>query len=192
MKNADLAEVRALLRAAVVTERRPSGPFSVLLGLWPAAPARPAAPASKLPPPRRVGLARPEAAVDAAAAAPLDGEAVAYERREAFGRRREVGTVSMLRLTAPDASSALAAGEPEAAPPRPRPILHAVEVEAPFLPEDLADQGEAEAERIYRAAGLFEAGLADLPRAGEPVHEMLEHLGRVFLAERAALLGGDD
>jgi len=171
MKNADLAEIRALLRSTAKLEPpRPPGPLSALrLLLAPQAPsARRQRPA--LPPPRRVGLRPPE---------PIEADAE-EDRRAAFGQRREIEAASPLLLGPPQLLQAPAPG--------PEPSPHAAET--PYLPEDLQEAGEADrllAERLL-AKRLHIAREPEAPAVPpEPTAGLLLHLERVFLAEQAAL-----
>lgn len=168
MKNADLADIRALLRSMAKPEpRRPQGPLSTLKLLL--APPTPVAGRQRpaLPPPRRVGLRPPE---------PIVGEAE-EDRRAAFGQRREVEPAPPLLL------GPLLLVAPA---PRQEPALHAAET--PYLPEDLQDEAERlRAERLY-AARLHAVREPEPPAVAlDPAADLLLHLERVFMAEQAAL-----
>jgi hypothetical protein len=207
MNNADLAEIRALLQASAAPERRSSRPpmFGALRSLL-APPAAEPRNRRAHAAPRRVGLTPAEVPeIDPADAQLFDppvadgstAEALASEaRRRAFGQKQDAAPELLLplRLSAPLPAATPAEAQPEPGVRRRTLLLTRVAsepapAETPYLPEDLSDHAEGDAERLYAEAGLFEPrAAADAPAAeADPERELLQHLERVFLVERAAL-----
>ena len=206
MNNADLAEIRALLQANAAPDRRSRAPlFGALRSLLPspAADARPVMPA-----PRRVGLRPAEPADVEAVEALLLDEPVAHDpiaaagleaasearKRRAFGQRQETAhdPVPILRLAAPMALLAGPEDDADVAEVLRRRSLRLAPValaaaETPFLPEDLSDTMEGDAEQIYADSGLFEPNPSTAPDAIDPERTLLLRLEQSFLAERARL-----
>ena len=212
MNNADLAEIRALLRESAPPERPPRKGLLPSLGSLLRAQPR-AASKARTPAPvaRRVGLrpAEPEAPETPVDAATEANEAAA--RRRAFGQRHdpasdttpplllldpappdpELESLSAMELILRRRARGLlrAANPPQPQPPGPLDdILEGGAHETPYHPEDLFDPVGA-AEEVYDASGLF-APRPPAPPAAEmdPERELLAHLERVCLAEQAGLL----
>lgn len=212
MDKAELAQIRALLQAncGVDGPRPRKARLAPLLTLLrPKAAA--AAPRPALAPPRRVG-ACPTTAVEGDDALvlspPLDsgGQAAFAARRNAFGQRSEPAfeLSPPLRLPAPAAVATVDQRDVGEALRRLGSVLAPAATswervaEAPYHPEDFADPAAEQTDRLYAAAGLveIEAPAAqprrlrlqpDPPPAPAPEHELLTHLERVCMAERAGL-----
>lgn len=197
MNNADLAEIRARLRAAAEDGRPPPrGPFGPLRGLLGAKPRPPLLgapiPYTPRPPP---ASPRPEPIEASEEALLLDQPLDLPPRRNAFGQRPDTGAEP---APAPAASHAavppptIADGDMiEAIRRRRSPLLRRIEeaTETPFLPEDLADASGGDIERIYSEAGLAPSPSApapDLPVSGPP--SALQRLERRLLEEHMLLI----
>jgi hypothetical protein len=189
MDKAQLSEIRARLREAAEREARPRRPLVPALAARPLAATPPPEPAV---PARRVGLT-PSWTEDEA----IRGLAGPAETgRSAFGQRTAVRPApAPLLLPAPEPEPVLdlapaatrwttmLAQRPAAAP-----------AETPYLPEDVSDTIAGEADRLYDAAGLNERPRpiavrdeAPPPPDLHPEVELLAHLERVFMAERAGI-----
>jgi hypothetical protein len=193
MDKAQLSEIRASLREAAEREARPRRT------LVPAFAARPvSAPPTAEPsvPARRVGLT-PRWFEDEA----IRGLAGPAETgRSAFGQRTGIRPApAPLLLPAPEPEPGPGPG-PDLAPAATRwtTLLAqrpaAAPAETPYHPEDVSDTVAGEADRLYDAAGLNEPPRlaavreeAVAPPRLHPEVELLAHLERVFVAERAGI-----
>ncbi len=192
MNNAELAQIRALLRASAPPERpRPRGPLGALRALLaaPATAARPSGPAA-----RRVGL-RPADDGGANLSTP-DSDAALEARRRAFGQRQEgppdpcAGRDAPGALARADADRRRGPGR-DPAPPRGAAGAGCAVAGGDALPaEDLSDAAD-DAAQVYAEAGLFETQTAlPLPEpalADEAQRNLLRRLEQVLLSEQAAL-----
>jgi len=179
MNNADLAELRARLRAAGPENRPPPrGPLGALRSLLGPAPSPLLGPPPPYQPRRPTTAPAPPAdLIGDDVELVLDQPILPPARREAFGQRR-------------DATAGVAAaqvGEPPADPDRilsirraRSPLALRIEeaIETPFLPEDLCDSTCGRADRLYAEAGLgtsaAEIEAAPVPSPAEPVLLALE------------------
>jgi hypothetical protein len=203
MKNAELAEIRAILKANLSMERRPAKPLLRAFKSLLAAPPQPAPARPPLPTPRRVGLSATEPPADAEMPelvlvdpdqAVIDPETDARERRASFGQRQEP-TAKPAAPEPPPAARSEIIDEADVGEALRRlgSVLArngaATLAETPYLPGDLSDVTEMDVERVYAAAGVFAPTAPSSPSATADTseRELLIHLERVFLAERAAV-----
>ncbi|HTI66420.1 MAG TPA: hypothetical protein VL460_02615 [Caulobacteraceae bacterium] len=217
MNNAELAEIRARLRASAETESRPHRPLLAPLRALLRPPAAAAPPSPALPPPRRVGL-RPTSAVEDEAelvlSRPIDpAPAVAAPsgtRRNAFGQRPEPEFLPLrlldleppglpMPIPAPTVDrSALEQAVRRLGSAIVRPDPASAPSETPYHPEDVADPPDRGARRLHAEAGpdeppppvrhrLRRSPPVETPPAASPEQELLRHLERVFTAELAGI-----
>ena len=198
MDSLDLAQIRAQLRAAAEDRRPPPrgplGPLRSLIGgrkrppLLGAAPSyapRPAPPAPPAPP--ALLWEGDDAEEPLLLAEPLD----LPTRRNAFGKRPEPETDprpagGASRFAAPT-DPAMDSDMVEAIRRRRPSLMRRPEEahETPFLPEDLADAGDGDIERIYSEAGLATAP----PPASLPADSPLLRLEQRLLEEHMLVIG---